>query len=38
MRKKLHWMRATGELKVFSFKLPHVAGSEPQREREVLIH
>ena len=38
IEKKLHRMRATGDFKVFIFKLPHVAGSEPQRKREVLIH
>ena len=30
-------MRAIGELKVFRFKVMHVAGSEPQKKRKVLI-
>ena len=43
--KKLHWMRATGDFKIFRFKVLQVAWSEPQRIRggkykfsEVLIH
>ena len=38
LRKTLHRMRATGDFKVFRFKLLHVVGSEPQRKRQVLIH
>ena len=38
LRKKLHRMQATGDFKAFSFKLLQVAGSEPKRKREVLIH
>ena len=30
-------MRATGDFKVFRFKVLQFAGSEPQKKREVLI-